>query len=152
MPKVDRLTLEWQRRLDPSNFNKATGAQFHTAPAVIMPGSPDIPEDAPEGSVTMMFFIDGECWIDGNPQRVSVDSPSFMERPPRTKSAKHGPVIVLSDTAALCAIPVSQNYYWAAQVMCSQDVWRVLFVPDRVASKKGRKPRIKVIVTFVPSD
>lgn len=151
MPKIDRRALEWQRRLDPSNFNKKTGAQYHTAPAVIMSDSPDRPKDAPEDSVTVMFFIDGECWIN-EPVRIDVDDPLFVERPPKQKKSKHGPILVLSATAALCAIPVSQNYYWTAQVMCSQKVWRASFVPDKAASKKGKKPRIKVVVTFIPVD
>ena len=149
---VNKVALEWQRRLDPSNFNKKTGAQYHTAPSVIMGSSPDVPQDAPEGSVTVMFFIDGECWISGNLEREVVDRPMFIEKPPKTKRAKHGPILVLSETQALCAIPVSQNYYWTAQVMCSQDVFRAVFVPDRASAKKGRAPKVKVVVTFVPHD
>lgn len=149
---VSKTALEWQRKLDPSNFNKKTGAQYHTAPSVIMGDSPDIPADAPEGAVTVMFFIDGDCWISGGSERVVVDHPLFIERPPKTKKAKHGPVLVLSDTSAICAIPVSQNYYWTAQVMCSQDVFRATFVPDRVSTKKGKSPKVKVVVTFVPRD
>lgn len=148
---INKVALEWQRRLDPSNFNKKTGAQFHTAPSVIMGNSPDIPKDAPEGSVTVMFFIDGECWI-GGPERVTVDRPVFMEKPPKSKRAKHGPIIVLSETSALCAIPVSQNYYWTAQVMCSQEVFRAVFVPDRISMEKTKAPKVKVTVTFVPHD
>jgi hypothetical protein len=116
-----------------------------------MPGSADVPADAPAGSVSVMFFIDGECWI-GEAGRMTVDRPTFIERPPRSKSAKHGPVIVLSDSAALCAIPVSQNWYWTAQVLCSQDVWRASFVPDRASTRKGKAPRIRVVATFVPRD
>jgi len=148
---INRLALEWQRRLDPSNFNKKTGAQFHTAPTVIMGSSPDIPSDAPENSVTVLFFIDGECWL-MPPEKIVVDRPLFAEKPPRSKRAKHGPIIVLSETNALCAIPVSQNYYWTAQVMCSQDVFRATFVPDKVSTKETKAPKVKVIVTFVPKD
>lgn len=148
---VDSLALEWQRRLDPSNFNKRQGAQFHTAPSVIMGDSPDIPDDAPNGSVTVMFFVDGECWL-GSPERLSVDHPIFIEKPPRSKRAKHGPVIVLGETSALCAIPVSQNYYWTAQVMCSQDVFRATFVPDVASVREGRPPKVRITVTFVPRD
>lgn len=148
---VDKVALEWQRRLDPSNFNKKTGAQYHTAPSVIMGNSPDIPDDAPDGSVTVMFFIDGSCWISGGSERVVVDHPMFMEKPPKSKKAKHGPVIVLSETSALCVIPVSQNYYWTAQVMCSQEVFRAVFVPDKASAKKGKDPQVKVVVTFVPN-
>ena len=148
---VNAVALEWQRRLDPSNFNKKTGAQFHTAPSVIMGNSPDIPADAPEGSVTVMFFIDGECWL-GGPDKVVVDHPLFIEKPPKSKRAKHGPIIVLSETSALCAIPVSQNYYWTAQVMCSQETFRAVFVPDKTSIKKAKAPKVKVVVTFVPHD
>lgn len=146
------LALEWQRRLDPSHFNKKTGAQFHTAPTVIMGKSPDVPDDAPENSVTVLFFIDGECWFMPLEQKLVVDHPLFAENPPRSKRAKHGPIIVLSDTQALCAIPVSQNYYWTAQVMCSQDVFRATFTPDKVSVKKEKAPKVKVVVTFVPKD
>lgn len=146
---VDSLALEWQRKLDPSNFNKRQGAQYHTAPAVIMGDSPDIPDDAPDGSVTVMFFIDGECWL-AEPEKVVVDHPVFQEGKPRSKRAKHGPVFILGDAAALCVIPVSQNYYWTAQVMCSQDVFRATFTPDRASVKETKAPKVKAVVTFVP--
>lgn len=148
---INKVALEWQRRLDPANFNKKTGAQYHTAPSVIMGDSPDIPKDAPEGSVTVMFFIDGECWLT-TPERTVVDNPLFMEGKPKTKRAKHGPVFVLSETQALCAIPVSQNYYWTAQVMCSQEVFRAVFIPDKTSTKQAKVPKVKAVVTFVPKD
>lgn len=152
MPKIDKVALEWQRKLDPSNFNKRQGAQYHTAPSVIMvPDSPDRPSDAPEGSVTVIFYIDGECWI-GDLRRIDADAPQFLESPPKTKKAKHGPVFVMTEEGPLCVIPVRQNYYWTAQVMCSQDVFRASFIPDKASKKVERKPKIRVVVTFVPKD
>lgn len=152
MSRVDPLALEWQRKLDPSNFNKQQGAQYHTAPSVVVtPDSPDRPQDAPEGSVTAIFYIDGECWV-GDLRKVVADAPEFIEGPPKTRRAKHGPVFVMTDEGPLCVIPVRQNYYWTAQVMCSQDVFRVTFIPDTVSKKVDRLPKVRAVVTFVPRD
>ena len=105
--------LDWQRKLDPSNFNKARGAQYHTAPSVVFPDTPDYPKDAPDDSVTIMFYIDGDNWLDQS-EKLVVDAPLFLEKPPKSKSAKHGPIMVLTDTAALGAVLYQDNYYWSA--------------------------------------
>lgn len=146
-----RYLLDWQRMLDPSNFNKTKGAAYHTAPSVVFPGSPDYPDDVPDDSVTIMFQIDGDMWI-GDPQRIVVRDITFMEKPPK-RGCKNGPVIGLSTTTALCAIPVSANYYWAVNVLSKHETVVVTFRPDTtIDMKTGKIKHITCVATFMPND
>lgn len=146
--KHDQL-LDWQRKLDPSNFNKTRGAQYHTAPSVVFPGSPDYPEDAPDNSVTIMFQVDAENWL-SQEEKLIVDSPFFIEKPPKTKSAKHGPIMVLTADAALGAVVYNDNYYWAAWTLTQYPVWRAIFK----RSKPNSKGKVKILITatFLPEN
>ncbi len=107
--KVDQRILEWQRRFDPCRFNKATGAQYHTAPAVLLPGAHEIPNDAPGDSISVMFRVSPSAWI-SSPEKMEITYPVFVEKAPKSKMAKHGPVFVLGQDAAVLAIPTNENY------------------------------------------
>lgn len=145
--------LEWQRKLDPSHFNKARGAQYHTAPTVVFPDAAEYPKRVPKDSVSILFYIDSSCWIGTLDKKTTVKKPEFIEKPPRGKSAKHGPVIILSESAALAAVVTSENYYWAAQVMSlpENEVLRATFTPGKVNKSTG-KAKIKCLVTFLPHE
>ena len=139
--------LDWQRKLDPSNFNKTRGAQYHTAPSVVFPDSPDYPKAAPDDSVTIMFQVNAENWL-CTEDKIVVDSPLFIEKPPKTKSAKHGPIMVLTTDTALGAVVYNDNYYWAAWTLTQHPVWRAAFTRTKPNSKG--KVKILVTATFLP--
>ena len=148
--RENKELLEWQRSLDPMRFNKATGAQYHTAPAVIFPDSADYPDDAPVGSVTILFHIDEESWI-GEPERLDIDEPLIVEKPPATKRAKNGPIIVMGSERAYTAIPVKENYYWSANVLSKHHTTHITFKPGKKRTD-GKHRKIVVIATFIPND
>lgn len=143
----DRL-LEWQRRMDPENFNKKRGAQYHTAPSVVFPDSSDYPEGVPEESVTILFHLDGANWLGGD-KKVVAKNPEFIEKPPKTKTAKHGPVIILTESSVLGACEVKDNFYWSAQVLSQHEVLLATFKPGKF-NKEGKR-KIVVIATFMPN-
>ena len=146
----DNRVLEWQRRLDPARFNKKRGAQYHTAPVVLPHDAVELPDELPDEALGLLFYIDAECWL-GAPEKTEVQHPVFHEGTPRTKTAKNGPVFVLSDTAALCAIPVKENYYWAANTLAQHEVLWVSFSPGK--NRTDGKPRkIRVVAAFLPDD
>lgn len=140
--------MEWQRSFDPLNFNKARGAQYHTAPTVVMPDAPGYPEGVPENSITILFRISEECWL-GEPVKTIVENPILIEKEP-AKGAKHGPVFILGDASAIAAVPCKENYYWSAQVLTQHQVVRMSFSPDK-KRKDGKKRNIVVYATFVPA-
>lgn len=148
-----RRLLEWQRMLSPDNFNKAGGAKYHTAPSVVFPGAPDYPNDAPDGSVTMMFRITYDMMLADCGHAV-VSHPLVAEKQAR-RGRKSAPIVIMSDTSIMCVIPVSANYYWAAHVLSEHEVTRIEFRPDvkSVASPaQGRDRRgVTVIATFMPN-
>lgn len=147
--KIDHALLEWQRMLDPSKFNKKTGAQFHTAPSVVFPDSADYPEDAIDGSVTILFHISNECWL-SDPQKLSLESPIIVEKPP-AKRAKNGPVLVLDAATAYIAIPVKENYYWAAWTLTTHETKSISFRPGK-PKPDGSLGKTVVVATFLPND
>lgn len=143
--------LDWQRKFDPSNFNKATGAQYRVAPTVILPGATEYPEHPIENSVTILFYIDSSCWVVPLQEKIEIDNPIFVEKEPQ-KRAKNGPVILMDETNVYAAIPVNEGAYWSAQVM-TRDEFEPLhasFVPGKVNQSTG-KSKIKCIVTFLPT-
>lgn len=147
---IDPVALEWQRRLDPSRFNKKTGAKFHTAPSVVFPGAPDYPDDAPAGSVTILFYVDGEGWL-CDPRRMTIDDPIVVEKAPRTKGTKNGSVIFMTPTQAILIVGPTQNYYWSAKILAENTPWRISLAPGRGSTDKKR-PKVKVTATFIPSE
>lgn len=141
--------LEWQRKLDPENFNKKTGAQYHTAPSVVFPDSADYPSDAPDDSVTILFRIDEESWI-GEPEKITIYDPLIIEKTPRRKS-KNGPIIIMDDKRAYAAIPVKENYYWSANVLSKHRCVRIEFRPGKIRHD-GKTRKIVVVATFIPNE
>lgn len=141
--------LEWQRKMDPTNFNKSRGAQYHTAPQVVMPGTDGYPDDLPEDSVTFLFRIKEDSWL-GEPERTVIDNPLLIEKEPR-EGAKNGPVFVLGDAAAVAAIACNENYYWTANVLAKHQALRITFLPDKKRTD-GKKRGITVYATFMPND
>lgn len=141
--------MEWQANMDPSRFNKSRGAQYHTAPTVVMPDAVEFPSDLPDGTVTFLYYIDSSCWLSKLEGKLVLEEPMFIEKPPR-KGAKHGPVLVLTAAEALAAIPVNENYYWAAQVVTDPKyrVLRAVFTPGKVNEKTGTS-KIKCVVSFI---
>lgn len=142
--------IEWTRRLDPSRFNKAQGAQYHTAPSIVLPGTPDYPADVPSNSVTIMFYLSGTCWIGIDKSRMTVKSPIFVEKPPKTKRAKHGSIVMMDATTAFLIVPTKENYYWACQQMVGREVVQAVLKPGKV--NKDGKFKIMCIVTFMPKE
>ena len=141
--------MEWQAKMDPSRFNKSRGAQYHTAPTVVLPGAPEFPDDLPDGTVTFLYYVDSSCWLAKLEEKVVLENPMFIEKPPR-KGAKHGPVLILTASEALAAIPVNENYYYAAQVVSQPgfQVLRATFSPGKVNEKTGTS-KIKCVVSFI---
>lgn len=146
----EKRLLEWQRKMDPSNFNKARGAHFHTAPIVLRPSDAEYPSDLPDDSITLLFRISDEGWLAGEPSRLVVNDPIVIEKEPR-KGAKNGPVFILGADSAICSIACNDNYYWAANVLSKHRVLRVKFVPER-KHDDGKRRSIAVFATFIPSD
>lgn len=144
--------LDWQRRLDPSNFNKATGAKYHTAPTVILPGAPEYPKHPIKGSVTILFYIDSSCWISPLKETVEIEKPIFVEREPKAR-AKHGPVILMDELSAYAAVPVNEGAYWSMQILTLEqnEALTARFVPGKVNDKTG-KSKIKCVITFLPKE
>lgn len=140
--------MEWQARMEPTRFNKSRGAQYHTAPTVLPHDAPECPDGTPDEAIAFLFFIDSESWI-GEPVKTEVAHPVFQEGKPQSKTAKNGPVFVLGEETALCAIPVKENYYWAANVLSKQKVLYVSFSPNKKRTD-GKPRKIKVLATFVP--
>lgn len=145
----EKYLMEWQRKMDPSRFNKSRGAQYHTAPTVVMPSDMGYPDDMPANSVTFLFRISDEGWI-GEPEKMVVDNPVLIEKEPR-KGAKNGPVFVLGDQLALCTIAYKENYYWTANVLSKHQVLRMKFVPEKKRDD-GKKRHIVVYATFLPNE
>lgn len=145
----EKYLMSWQRKMDPSNFNKSRGAQYHTAPTVVMPGDMGYPEDLPEDAVTFLFRISDEGWI-GEPEKMVVDNPLVIEKEPR-KGAKNGPVFILSETAAICTVAYKENYYWSANMLSKHQVLRIKFVPEKKRTD-GKKRNIVVYATFMPNE
>ena len=142
--------LDWQRKLDPSNFNKATGVQYRVAPTVILPGAPEYPDNPVENSVTILFYIDSSCWVTPLQEKIEIVKPIFVEKEPQ-KRAKNGPVILMDETNVYAAIPVNEGSYWSAQIMTREEYepLSAYFVPGKVNQNTG-KSKIKCIVTFLP--
>ena len=148
--KEQQRLIEWTRRLDPARFNKTQGAQYHTAPSIVLPGTPDYPLGVPENSVTIMFHLSGDCWIGINRDKVTIKSPIFVEKPPKTKSAKHGPIIVMDVASAFLIVPTKENYYWACQQMVGREVIQAVLKPGK--KRLDGKFSILCTVTFMPKD
>ena len=142
--------IEWTRRLDPARFNKAQGAQYHTAPSIVLPDTPDYPKNVPSNSVTIMFTLSGTCWIGIDKERTTVKGPIFVEKPPKTKRAKHGPVVVMDEASAYLIVPTNENYYWACQQMVNRDVIQAVLKPGK--ERDDGKFSILCIVTFMPNE
>lgn len=142
----DERLLGWQRRLDPAVCCRPREAAFHTAPAVVFPGSPDYPSAAPERSVTVMFPLKADFWI-AEPRRGIVEGAEFVEKPPRGR-ARRGPVALLGKTSALCVVPVSANYYYAARELSRHDVVRLELRPSRHAQGEALGP-VMCVATFL---
>lgn len=141
--------VRWQRKMDPSNFNKSRGAQYHTAPTVLTPNDIGFPDDLPLEAITFLFRISDEGWI-GTPEKMTVENPLVVEKEPR-RGAKNGPVFILSETAALCTVAYKDNYYWSANVLSKHQVLRITFVPEK-ARIDGKKRNIVVYATFLPNE
>lgn len=149
MDDLRKYLLEWQREMDPTNFNKSTGAQYHTAPSIIMPDSSDYPQDLPEGTVTMMFWINESSWLQETMKKIEIENPIIIEKPPQSKRAKHGPIIIMDDKQAYTAIPVKENYYWAAWMLTRNTPLRILFRPEK-PKEIGQSRNICIIASFLP--
>jgi len=147
---LSETELKWQRALDPSHFNKATGAQYHTAPTVIPHDSPDYPKRMPKSSICLQFFIDEASWI-VTPQHISIKKPVFLEGKPKTKSAKHGAVFIMDKNTAYCAIPVKENYYWSAQVLSEHEVVYAVLSPGK-RTDTGKSAKTRIIAVFKPNN
>lgn len=145
----EKYLMEWQRKMDPTNFNKSRGAQYHTAPTVVMPRDMGYPDDLSEDAVTFLFRISDEGWI-GEPEKMEIDNPLVIEKEP-AKGAKNGPVFILSETAAICTVAYKENYYWSANVLSKHQVLRIKFVPEKKRTD-GKKRNIVVYATFMPND
>lgn len=148
--KTNARLLDWQRRLDPGNFNKAKGAVYHTAPAIVFPDAADYPDDLSDDAVTMMFQIDGDMWI-GTPVRCTIERPLVVEKQVR-RGRKNAPVVILSDTRALCVVPVSANYYWSANVLTRYETLRIAFKPEKADARTKTPKHITCIATFLPTN
>lgn len=150
MPFDQRL-INWQRKLDPSNFSKAKGAVYHTAPAVLPPDSPDYPDGMPDNAVAIMFQLDATCWILGEPEKEEVNDPTFQEGKPRSRSAKNGPIFLMSDDRVICVIPFKDNYYWSAKVLSQHKVLHVSIKPGK--KRMDDKPRkVQIVAAFLPNE
>lgn len=146
--------LKWQRMLSPDNFNKTGGAKYHTAPSVVFPGAPDYPSDVPDDSVTIMFRITYDMMLT-DCGHVVVRDPLVAEKQTK-RGRKSAPIVVMSDTAVLCVIPVSANYYWSAHVLAEHRVVRMELRPDKATTSDPRKRDatkrgVTVIATFMPN-
>lgn len=156
IPKIDEETLNklcaecmrWQRDMDPSRFNKSTGAQYHTAPVVINPKDDFFPFDLPLEAITFLFRISDEGWI-GEPEQMVIENPVLIEKEPR-KGAKNGPIFILTETTALCTVAYKENYYWTCNVLAKHQVLRMKFIPEKKRSD-GKKRNIVVYATFLPA-
>lgn len=148
--KEQQRLIEWTRRLDPARFNKAQGAQYHTAPSIVLPGTPDYPDDVPSNSVTIMFTLSGTCWIGIDRKKITVKTPTFLEKPPKTKRAKHGSVVVMDATSAYLIVPTNENYYWACQQMVGREVIKAVLKPGK--ERDDGKFSIVCTVTFMPKE
>lgn len=154
MPIPPQRLITWQRMLSPDNFNKAGGAKYHTAPSVVFPGAPDYPDDAPDGSVTIMFRITYDMML-SDCGKIVVKNPLVAEKQAK-RGRKNAPIVIMSDAAVICVIPVSANYYWSAHILSEHQVTRIEFRPDKHkqndpskgdAAKRG----VTIIATFVPN-
>lgn len=144
-----RYLIDWQRKMDPSNFNKTRGAQYHTAPMVVMPGDMGYPDDLPEEAVTFMFRISDEGWF-AEPEKMTIENPLVIEKDPN-KGAKNGPVFILGDALAICSVAYKENYYWAANVLSKHQVLRITFSPEKKRDD-GKKRNVIVYATFLPNE
>ena len=141
--------IEWQRKLDPANYVKATAAQYKTAPNVILPGSPDYPKGIPDDAVAISFFIDGGGWM-AEREKVTVDNPTFAAKSANSKKAKFGPIVIMSETSVLAVVPASDNYYFSAYELTKHQVLTATFKPGR-DNDKG-KFKVFCAAAFMPSE
>lgn len=149
MLSVPAFVIEWQRLLDPSRMVAGRGAGYHTAPTVLVPGAPDIPDNAPEGSVSIEFPVSASCWLRA-PERATLERPVIIEREPKGK-AKNGAVIVMDAASAYMAIPPTENFYFGAKVAASHEVALLRIIPGRKQSGKD-DPKTTIVVTFMPNE
>ena len=145
----DRL-LDWQRKFDPSNFNKATGAQYHTAPTVIFPDAAEYPKNVSDESVTILFYLDSSCWVTPLEEKITIEDPIFIEKEAKGR-AKHGPVFIMDAAAVYAAVPVKEGAYWSVQMMTRPEHKPLLatFTPGKMNKETG-KSKIKCLITFLP--
>ena len=143
--------LDWQRKFDPSNFNKATGAQYHTAPSVVFPDAAEYPDNMPDESVTILFYIDSGCWVSPLTEKIMINAPIFVEKEAKAR-AKHGPVFIMDAANVYAAVPVKEGAYWSVQMMTRPEHQPLLatFTPGKINEKTG-KAKIKCLVTFLPN-
>jgi len=145
----DKRLLEWQRKLDPSNFNKKQGAKYHTAPSVVFPGSPDYPEGVPDESVTIMFYIPGDDWI-GERVEHSGSAIEFIEEQPKGKSKSGWVTIWDAGTIIAIAKPTS-NYYWSANTVANHKLVTATIRPSKHVKENLKHSDTQIIATFLPN-
>lgn len=146
--RVPDYFLEWQRLLDPARFNKKDGAKYHTAASVVLPGSAEIPEGAPKGSVTILFYVPRADWV-SEPQKVELVRPTVVEKKPRGR-AKSGSVVIMDATTVYVVIGPRENFYQSARLLATHETVRVGLRPGRVR-KPGDEPETVIVGTFLPS-
>ena len=143
--------IEWQRRLNPENFTKKTGAEYHTAPSVLPTDSPDYPSGMPDNAVGIMFQLDSTCWLFGEPEKETVGNPVFQEGKPRSKKAKNGPIFVMDSDRVICCVPFKDNYYWTAKVLSQHEVVYLSMKPGKRRAD-GKPSKVQVVAVFLPND
>lgn len=146
MMAIDKRSLEWQRKLDPSSFTKATGAQYKTAPSVIMPGSPDCFDDVPDDAIHIMFFINGDAWV-GEREKVKSPSIEWSLESSSTK-AKFAPISVWDGAQPKMVVKHKENYYFGAYAAATLDVLMTELRPSKKMDENGHWGPTVCIVAF----
>lgn len=148
-PKA-KEAIAWQRRLDPSHFQKATGAKFKTAPTVLMPDSSDCFPDAPDNAVHILFFIDGETWV-GDREKVTSDSIEWNLEEGATKAAKFPPISVWEGPMPRMIVRHKESFYFGAYVAATHEVFRTELRPSTKKNDKGKWGQTTCVVAFIPN-
>ena len=139
--------IDWQRRLEPSNYVAGQGAKYHTAGAVIFPTSTEYPRWATDGSVTVSFFIDGSSYLGDGPVELT-DGVRFVERQPRTRRGKFGPVAIIDADVIHAVVQPKDNYYFNAHEVAKHKVLGVSLTPGKKSADGSYK--VRVVATFEP--
>lgn len=142
----------WRDKFRPENFNQKRGAHYHTAPTVVSTNDVTYPErlSKKKGTVTVIFRINAEDFL-SEPEKLFTKKAEFVEGKPATKTAKNGPIFVLTDDVALAIIPQKENFYWTAKVLSTHKIIAMKISPDKKRTD-GKRREVVFTVTFVPNE